>query len=184
MHYNQTAGWYSGASNANGFAAPAQNVGNPPGGGLDFFGALLAPPGAASTWLTIGWGCADLSTISTCAGPSGLPGILAPSPSDDYLNLSITRSALQVFGSFGTLDTVNWNPIRFFGNERAEVYIDNGIAGRMILQVFDENGNLVAQDNVPGPFFRCVWYPRWTGPFRIRLINNDTIAFTCGMATN
>lgn len=79
---------------------------------------------------------------------------------------------------------VNWNPIRFFANQKAEVYIDNGTSGRMLLQVFDDVGNLVAQDNVPGSYYRCVWYPRWTGDFRFRLTNLDNIAFRCGMATN
>lgn len=80
--------------------------------------------------------------------------------------------------------TVNWNPITFRGGEGAEVYISNGSIGRMTLQVFDDAGNLVAQDSTPGNYFRCVWVPRWTGSFRIRLTNNDSSAFRCGMATN
>jgi hypothetical protein len=35
------------------------------------------------------------------------------------------------------------------------------------LGIFDENGNLVAQDTSTAPNAVCVVTPRWTGPFRL-----------------
>lgn len=84
----------------------------------------------------------------------------------------------------GAFQTINWNPITFYANERAEVYISVGAQSRMVLEVFDENGNVVARDSVPGNYYRCVWNPRWTGPFRVRLTSNDSFGFNCGLATN
>jgi hypothetical protein len=81
-------------------------------------------------------------------------------------------------------DTINWNPITFVGGQKAVVFIDNRVFGSMVLEVRDENGNVVARDNLPGTYFRVEFVPAWTGPFRIRLINIDTISFNCGMATN
>jgi len=79
---------------------------------------------------------------------------------------------------------INWNPINFVGGQLAVVHVSNGVVGSMSLEVRDQNGNLVARDNVPGTFFRVQFVPRWTGPFYIRLVNYDSIAFRCGMATN
>jgi hypothetical protein len=86
--------------------------------------------------------------------------------------------------SVGPLQSVTWNPITFRAGERAEVFISTGLFSVMILEITDENGNLVVRDNIPANFYRCVWYPRWTGTYRIRLINNDNMFFNCGMATN
>ena len=77
-----------------------------------------------------------------------------------------------------------WNGMTFVGGQMAEVAIANGVYGRMILEVRDQFGNVVARDNVPGSFYNCRWTPAFTGPFTIRLTNLDTIAFRCGMATN
>jgi len=81
-------------------------------------------------------------------------------------------------------ETINWDPIQFAGGQKAVVHVDNGIYGRMILEVRDQFGNVVVRDNVPGSFYRVEWYPAFTGSYRIRLVNVDTISFICGMATN
>ncbi len=86
--------------------------------------------------------------------------------------------------TIGAFQVVNWNPINFQANQKAEVYIHVGVNSRMVLEVTDEFGNVVARDNVPGSYYRCVWYPNWTGPFRIRLTSSDSIPLRCGMATN
>jgi len=75
-------------------------------------------------------------------------------------------------------------PVTFRGAERGEVYINTGIFSNMALEIIDELGNVVVRDNVPGNYYRCVWYPRWTGSFRFRLINYDSIGFNCRLATN
>jgi len=83
-----------------------------------------------------------------------------------------------------SLQTVTWNPISFRAGEFADVYISTGSFSNMILEVTDENGNLVARDSAPGNYYRCSWTPRWTGSFRIRLVNNNTLAFNCRLTTN
>jgi hypothetical protein len=80
--------------------------------------------------------------------------------------------------------TINWNPIDFVGGRLAVVHVHTGVYGSMILEVRDQFGNVIAKDSRPGISFRCEWYPAFTGPYRFRLINIDTIAFNCGMATN
>jgi hypothetical protein len=80
--------------------------------------------------------------------------------------------------------TITWNPITFVGGQRAVIHINNGVFGNMVLEAIDEFGNVVARDNVPGSYFRVEWFPRWTGSFRLRLRNLDSIAFSCGLGTN
>jgi hypothetical protein len=96
---------------------------------------------------------------------------------------SVTGPRFDNF-SIGPFQTVNWNPVTFAANERAEVYISTGVFSRMILEVIDENGNVVARDTVAGNYYRCVWYPRWAGPFRFRLTSNDNLYFNGSLRTN
>jgi len=86
--------------------------------------------------------------------------------------------------TIGPMQIINWNPVQFKANERAEVYVSTGILSVMTLEVIDENGNVVVRDSVPGNYYRCTWTPRWTGNFRIRLISDDTLSFNCKMYVN
>lgn len=79
---------------------------------------------------------------------------------------------------------ITWDPITFVGLQRATVFIDNRVFGNMLLEVFDQFGNRVAVDGVPGTFFSATWTPAFNGPFTIRLTNRDTIAFRCVLTTN
>lgn len=74
--------------------------------------------------------------------------------------------------------------LNFAGGQLAVVDVQLLIAGRFILTVHDQNGNLVARDAVPGTFYNCRWVPISTGPVTVRLTNIDTIAFTCDLLTN
>jgi len=76
---------------------------------------------------------------------------------------------------------ITWNPITFIGLQRATVHIDNRVFGNMLLEIFDEFGNRVAFDGIPGTFFNSSWTPAFNGPFTIRLTNRDTIAFNCSL---
>jgi hypothetical protein len=81
--------------------------------------------------------------------------------------------------------TINWNPITFVGGQKAIVDVDlGGAVGRMALEVRDQFGNLVARDGVTGPYYNVQWYPAFTGAYRVRLINFDSISFKCSLLTN
>ncbi len=80
--------------------------------------------------------------------------------------------------------TISW-PTTFIGGQNAVVDIDmRGVFGVMTLAVYDQNGNLVARDTVPGTYYNVRWQPLWTGRFTIRLTNRDSVAFRCVMRTN
>jgi len=61
----------------------------------------------------------------------------------------------------------------FFGGRLAEVAIDGGGDGRMNLIVYDENGNRICLSNRAGDRQYCSWTPRWTGQFRVVVVNLD-----------
>jgi hypothetical protein len=81
-------------------------------------------------------------------------------------------------------ETITWKPITFVGGKKAIVDIEYVVDGRMTLEVFDQSGNLVARDNIPGHYVNCQWFPAQTGSFTCRLTNNDTISFLCNLLTN
>jgi len=80
--------------------------------------------------------------------------------------------------------TVNWNAINFVGGQRAEVAVATDLKGSLILEVRDQSGNLIARDTAFDNLFQVYWYPAFTGPFFVRLINTDNIFFNCALATN
>ena len=77
-----------------------------------------------------------------------------------------------------------WDPITYIGLQSAIVHVNTGTNCNMLLEVFDQFGNRVAADGVPGNYFRVSWTPRDTGTFTIRLTNRDTIALACNIQTN
>lgn len=79
---------------------------------------------------------------------------------------------------------ITWNPITFLGGQLAVVHVNCGVYGNMVLEVYDEFGNLIRRDNVPANFYRVSWVPAFTGPFRVRLVNTDSITFACTLTTN
>jgi hypothetical protein len=81
-------------------------------------------------------------------------------------------------------ETITWRPIDFRANEKAVVDIEIFNHGVMTLEVIDQNGHVIARDNVPGHFYNCAWYPAWTGPFVIRLTNQDRMPFNIDFVTN
>lgn len=61
--------------------------------------------------------------------------------------------------------------LRFVGGERAKVYARGDGDSDLDLYVYDERGNLICKDVSPGDEMACAWTPRWTGMFRIRVLN-------------
>ena len=104
-------------------------------GGLEFFGAVTAPPGPpvgdgsvpANIWNVVGWGCSGAAPFGSCAAD----GITAPSASNPFLNPN--RSALRVTGFSGALTDASWTDVTLVehnnrvisGNVLATVAIDS-----------------------------------------------------------
>ena len=52
------------------------------------------------------------------------------------------------------------------------------------LYVYDEFGNLVASDTDGSDLCAVEWYPRWTGAFRIRVVNRGPVYNEYRIITN
>lgn len=84
-----------------------------------------------------------------------------------------------------TNEVITTRPVEFFGGERAKVFVSlNGVSGRCVLDVLDQNGNVVARDSLPGNYYSVEWVPTFTSSYRIRLANLDTISFNCLLLSN
>lgn len=73
--------------------------------------------------------------------------------------------------------------LRFVGGELAKVYARGDGDSDLDLYVYDERGNLICKDDSPGDEMACAWTPRWTGMFRIRVLNRG-IANQYSIVTN
>lgn len=74
--------------------------------------------------------------------------------------------------------------IRFRGGERACVVVSGDGDTDLDLYIYDENGNLVASDTDYTDDCVCVWNPRWTGPFTIKIVNRGRVFNRYALAVN
>ncbi|WP_250631667.1 hypothetical protein [Rhodoflexus caldus] len=74
--------------------------------------------------------------------------------------------------------------VRFTGGSRAYVAINGDGDTDLDLFVYDENDNLIAKDD--DHLDRCVveWYPKWTGPFVIKVKNLGRVYNNYRIVTN
>lgn len=74
--------------------------------------------------------------------------------------------------------------VRFRGGEQAIVVVSGDGDTDLDLYVYDENGNLVDSDTDNTDDCVCVWTPRWTGNFRIKVKNLGSVRNYYSMAVN
>jgi hypothetical protein len=72
--------------------------------------------------------------------------------------------------------------ITFRAGERGRVWAVGD--GDIDIEVYDENGNLIARDNDDDAEPEVAFTPRWTGPFTIRVINNERYRVDYVLRTN
>ena len=65
--------------------------------------------------------------------------------------------------------------ITFRGGESAIVTVIGDGDTDLDLYVYDNNGNLVDSDTDYSDNCVCVWRPRWTGKFRIKIVNRGNV---------
>lgn len=74
--------------------------------------------------------------------------------------------------------------IRFRGGEQACVVVSGDGDTDLDLYIYDQNGNLVDSDADYTDDCVCVWTPRWTGPFTIKIVNRGGVYNRYAMAVN
>jgi len=73
---------------------------------------------------------------------------------------------------------------RFRKNELAEVGLDGDNDSDLDLYVFDQNGNIICASESGGDAEYCSWYPKWTGMFRIAVVNRGRSSNVYWIGTN
>ena len=61
--------------------------------------------------------------------------------------------------------------VRFYGDEIARVSVVGDGDSDLDLYIYDENGNLMDKDDDSTDTCYTAWEPRWTGQFRIEVVN-------------
>lgn len=74
--------------------------------------------------------------------------------------------------------------IRFRGGERACVVVSGDGDTDLDLYIYDEYGNLITKDIDYSDDCVCVWNPRWTGEFTIKIVNRGDVYNRYVMAVN
>lgn len=72
----------------------------------------------------------------------------------------------------------------FTGDRLAEVAVSGDRTTDLDLYVYDENGNLIASDTDYSDQCYVSFYPRWTGWFRIKVLNRGGVYNDYSIATN
>lgn len=73
---------------------------------------------------------------------------------------------------------------KFWANEIAEVVVSGDGDTDLDLYVYDENGNLIVSDTDYTDDCYVRFYPRWTGLFRIKIVNRGGVYNNYTIATN
>lgn len=74
--------------------------------------------------------------------------------------------------------------ISFYGGEVARVAVVGDGDTDVDLYVYDENGHLIAKDDDRTAECVVSFVPRWTGPFRVRVVNNGYVYSNYLLLTN
>ncbi len=74
--------------------------------------------------------------------------------------------------------------VSFHGGRCAEVCLQGDGDTDLDLFIYDQNGNLIVSDTRAGDYCGVHWTPRWTGPFRIRVVNLGRVWNRYVIATN
>lgn len=74
--------------------------------------------------------------------------------------------------------------VNFVGGRLAEVAVSGDGDTDLDLYVYDSNGNLIASDTDYSDDCYVKWYPKWTGRFTIKVVNNGGVANRYYIATN
>ena len=74
--------------------------------------------------------------------------------------------------------------ITFRGGEYAYVSVIGDGDTDLDLYIYDQNGNLIAQDIDYTDRCVCTWTPRWTGSFRIKIVNRGSVYNCYVLRTN
>ena len=74
--------------------------------------------------------------------------------------------------------------VRFNGGYTAEVGLVGGSQSDLDLYVYDENNNLIVKDDDYTSECYVRWTPRWTGIFKIKVVNRGSAGNTYVIATN
>jgi hypothetical protein len=81
-------------------------------------------------------------------------------------------------------DTDRFEPIRFYGGERAEVIVEGDGDTDLDLFVYDENWRLVASDDDSTDYCIARWTPRRTGSFHVVVENLGSVYNEYTLRTN
>ncbi|MGQ0615190.1 MAG: hypothetical protein ACT4PV_15765 [Planctomycetaceae bacterium] len=74
--------------------------------------------------------------------------------------------------------------VTFYGGRYAQVTVQGDGDTDLDLFIYDQNGNLIVSDTRAGDYCGVYWTPRWTGPFRIRVVNLGRVWNRYVIATN
>ena len=63
----------------------------------------------------------------------------------------------------------------FRANSQARVTVDGDGDTDLDLYIYDENDNLITKDDDGIDYCVCTWTPRWTGQFKIKIVNRGNV---------
>ena len=63
----------------------------------------------------------------------------------------------------------------FRANSEARVTVDGDGDTDLDLYIYDENDNLITKDDDTTDYCVCTWTPRWTGKFKIKIVNRGSV---------
>ena len=98
------------------------------------------------------------------------------------LSFAGARGGALVCSGKVAADATDVYSIVFNGGEQAHMELGGDGNAELELYVYDENNNLIFCDVGSGE--ACVWIPRWTGKFTVKIKNRGSVHHDYMLATN
>ena len=87
-----------------------------------------------------------------------------------FLHYRVTILYDKVYGGY----TDTWT-YTFRANSQTRVTVDGDGDTDLDLYIYDENDNLITMDDDGTDYCVCTWTPRWTGQFKIKIVNRGNV---------
>ena len=106
------------------------------------------------------------ATASTTAAPAS---VTMTTDTNDKIGPSIDLYDKVLAGYTDT-----WT-YTFRANSEARVTVDGDGDTDLDLYIYDENNNLITKDDDNIDYCICTWTPKWTGTFKIKIVNRGSV---------
>ena len=123
----------------------------------------------ACTFALLSFSAAHAANSEATATAPALASVTMTTDTNDKIGPSIDLYDKVLAGYTDT-----WT-YTFRANSEARVTVEGDGDTDLDLYIYDENNNLITKDDDNIDYCICTWTPKWTGTFKIKIVNRGSV---------